>query len=36
MMCVIDERQLEKKKGVKQKIECRWNHIGKVGPPLTS
>jgi hypothetical protein len=32
---VIDERQLEKKKGAKQKITFRHNHFGMFGTPLT-
>jgi hypothetical protein len=32
---VIDERQLEMKKGAKRKITCKRNHFGKLGPPLT-
>jgi hypothetical protein len=34
-MHVIDEQQLEMKKGVKRKVTCRLNHFGKLGPPWT-
>jgi hypothetical protein len=34
-MCVIDERELEMKKRVKQKITCKRNHFRKLGPPMT-